>query len=78
MDQSSKDVLFTIAMKLDLPDLLRWCTSSSRINRDVCNNENVWRSKLLLDYPGYHKFDLKHFLSNERDFYAGNFIFIRY
>ena len=58
MDVSSKDVLFTIAMKLELPDLLRWCTSSSRINRDVCNNENVWRSKLLLDYSDYEKFEL--------------------
>ena len=61
MDTSSKDVLFTIAMKLDLPDLLRWCESNSKIHRDVCNNENVWRSKLLIDYPDYQKFDLKSF-----------------
>src|SRR5665647_1117112 len=59
MDAASKDVLFTIAMDLDLPSLLRWCQSGSRIHKDVCNNPNVWRSKLLRDYPDYEKFDLK-------------------
>jgi Leucine-rich repeat (LRR) protein len=58
METASKDVLFTIAMELDLPDLLRWCSSNSRINRDVCQNKDVWRSKLLKDYPDYLKFKL--------------------
>lgn len=63
MNESSKDVLFTIAMKLDLPDLLRWCTSSSKINKEVCNNDNVWRSKLLIDYPDFESFNLNRFFS---------------
>ena len=58
MDIASKDVLFTIAMNLELPDLLKWCESNSKIHRDVCNNDNVWRSKLLGDYPDYRKFNL--------------------
>ena len=58
MENASKDVLFTIAMNLDLPNLLRWCASNSRINRDVCQNDNVWRSKLIRDYPDYRRFDL--------------------
>ena len=58
MNDASKDVLFTIAMDLDLPSLLRWCQSSARINRDVCNNENVWRNKLVRDYPDYQIFNL--------------------
>ena len=59
MDVASKDVLFTIAMTLDLPSLLRWCQSNSRIHKDVCNNEHLWRNKLLQDYPDYEKFNLK-------------------
>lgn len=59
METASKDVLFTIAMDLELPSLLRWCQSGSRIQKDVCNNSNVWRSKLLRDYPDYEKLDLK-------------------
>ena len=58
MDEASKDVLFTIAMDLDLPSLLRWCQSSSRVNKHVCNNSSVWRNKLIRDYPDYEKFNL--------------------
>jgi Leucine-rich repeat (LRR) protein len=62
METASKDVLFTVAMNLDLPDLLRWCQSNSKIMKDVCRNDNVWRSKLLKDfnneYPDIQKFNL--------------------
>jgi hypothetical protein len=58
MEAASKDVLFTIAMNLELPTLLKWCQSNSRINRDVCQNDNVWRAKLLRDYPDYERFKL--------------------
>ena len=53
METASKDVLFTIALNLELPDLLRWCQSSNKFYQDVCNNDNVWRAKLLKDYPNY-------------------------
>ena len=63
MENASKDVLFTIAMNLDLPNLLKWCSSNSKIHRNVCQNDDVWRSKLLKDYPNeysdYQKFNLK-------------------
>ena len=59
MDNASKDVLFIIAMQLDLPTLLRWCQSSARINKNVCNNDNLWRSKLMKDYPDYQNFNLE-------------------
>ena len=58
METSSKDVLFTIALNLDLPSLLKWCSSNSRINKNVCQNDNVWRSKLLNDYPDFQNFHL--------------------
>jgi Leucine-rich repeat (LRR) protein len=58
MENASKDVLFTIALNLDLPSILKWCSSNSRINRYICQNDNFWRSKLLKDYPDYQKFDL--------------------
>ena len=58
MESASKDVLFTIAINLELPSLLRWCESNSRINKHVCQNDHLWRSKLLKDYPDYQKFQL--------------------
>jgi Leucine-rich repeat (LRR) protein len=58
MESASKDVLFTIAMDLNLPSLLRWCSSNSKIMKDVCLNGHVWRNKLLKDFPDYQKFEL--------------------
>jgi Leucine-rich repeat (LRR) protein len=58
MENAPKDILFTIGMDLDLPDLLKWCSSSSRINKNVCQNDNIWRSKLLKDFPDFEKFNL--------------------
>ena len=58
MESASKDVLSTIAMNLELPSLLRWCESNSIINKDVCQNDHLWRRKLLKDYPDYQKFQL--------------------
>ena len=70
METASKDVLFTVAMKLDLPNLLRWCSTSSRINRDVCNNDNLWRAKLLKDYPdGYPDYQIFNMKNSLREMY---------
>lgn len=59
METAPKDVLFTIAMNSELPALLRWCESSSRIYKNVCGNDAVWRAKLLKDYPDYDENNFK-------------------
>ena len=46
----TKDTLFSIAIHLDLPDLLNFCKSSKRIN-DISNN--IWYYKLNEEFPGY-------------------------
>ena len=50
MDKASKDVLFMIALDLSLPELLNWCLSSKRVNQKVCQNRDVWISKLKRDF----------------------------
>ena len=50
MEKASKDILFTIALELSLPELLNWCLSSKRVNQKVCQNRNVWISKLKRDF----------------------------
>ena len=76
METASKDVLFTIAMDLDLPSLLKWCESGSRINHSVCQNDNVWRNKLLRDYPDYERFDLKRSL-RETYVFCTNYLILK-
>ena len=71
MENASKDVLFTIAMGLDLPNLLRWCSSNSRINKDVCQNDYLWRSKLLKDFPdGYPDYQIFNLNKSSRETYV--------
>ena len=55
MDKLTKDELFSIAILLDLPDLLNFCKSDERIDKLVCKKNDIW----------FHK--LKEF-SNWRDF----------
>jgi len=43
----SKDMLFQIALELDLPDLFSFCLSSKRYNEIACNNKEFWRAKLI-------------------------------
>ena len=51
MEKLPKDVLVMLAIDLDYADILKLCTSSSRINRMVCQNDYFWRSKLYKTYP---------------------------
>ena len=50
MDTLNKDELFTIAIHLDLPDLVRFCTLNKKFH-DVC--PNVWRSKIAKEFPEF-------------------------
>ena len=44
-----KDILFQIALELDLPDLLSYCLTSRSYNEAACKNPDFWRAKLLKD-----------------------------
>lgn len=48
------DTLWEILLKLKLPDIVDTCASSEAIN-NFCKNENFWKDKVQLDYPGYIK-----------------------
>ncbi len=64
METAGKDVLYTIAMNLELPELLKWCGSGDKIYKDVCNNDDLWRNRLLRDYRDYQKFNSENFSIN--------------
>jgi len=48
---SNKDTLRLIALKLDLPDLLNFCSSNKYTYENVCD-ETFWEMKLNKDFPG--------------------------
>jgi hypothetical protein len=51
MEKVSKDVLFLIAIEMEYPDILRFCSTSARINKYICANNDFWRNKLYRKYP---------------------------
>jgi Leucine-rich repeat (LRR) protein len=52
MKNFSKDVLFTLAMKMSYKDILNLCKSNREINTKLCNNEYLWIAKLENEFPG--------------------------
>jgi len=53
MDKLNKDELFSIAIELNLPELLNFCSSSKRINEFICKRNDVWNYKLKRDFDKY-------------------------
>lgn len=55
METLSSDTLFALAMSLELPELLRFCSSSKKINDLVCKRDNIWYYKLDKEFPNWRE-----------------------
>ena len=51
MERLSKDDLFTIAINLEVGDLLNFCESSDRINKLICEKDNIWLYHIKKRFP---------------------------
>jgi hypothetical protein len=51
MENLDKNVLRMLALDLAMPDILKLCLTSKKINSEICKNNNFWRNKLYKDYP---------------------------
>ena len=62
MENLPRDVLITLALELDFPSILAFCTTNKRINEKVCLNDKFWLTKLRRDYskelPYFSTFNL--------------------
>ena len=54
MEQLPDDILFIIALNLDLPEILELCTVSSKLNAKICSNDIFWIKRLQQDYDIYY------------------------
>ncbi len=59
MEKLNKDELFTLALHLDLPSLLNFCSSSRNINNILCLKNEIWIYKLNKDFPDFRKLNVK-------------------
>ena len=46
----SRDVIFSIALRMDYSTIMNYCLTQKRINEIVCRNHQFWQHKLLRDY----------------------------
>jgi Leucine-rich repeat (LRR) protein len=58
MDKLGKDTLFLIGLELDLPDLLRFCSSNTKINNLICKKDYIWLNMLKRDFKNYKNYNL--------------------
>ena len=65
MNILNTDELFSIAINLDLLDLLNFCNSSKRINELVCKKDAIWLYKINKYFPN----SLENSLKNPKIYY---------
>jgi len=53
MEILEKDQLFILATKLDLPQLLKFCRTNKKINKLICQRDDIWLYKLNREFPDY-------------------------
>ena len=55
MEKLGKDELFTLAINLDLPNLLKFCAINKKINEKICMRDEIWNYKLETEFPDYKR-----------------------
>jgi Leucine-rich repeat (LRR) protein len=68
LEKLPKDILFILALKFDLPDLLSFCESSDRIKKLVYDKNDIWLVKLN-EFPNYREFGFDIAQKSYKDIY---------
>ena len=55
MELLPKDILIKLAIDLDLPDIIKWCSINKRFDELTCKNDIFWMNKFYHDYGDYSK-----------------------
>lgn len=58
-DVLDENIIFNIAIQLDVPGLLNWCISNKRIDRLLCEKDHIWKYKLNKDFPYWEELETK-------------------
>ena len=57
MEKLNINELFSIALQLDLPNLLKFCASSNDINSVICKRRDIWLKKLEIEFSDRDKLE---------------------
>ena len=50
MEKLPKDIIVSLALELNLEDIVMLCQTTSRFNEKICQNNIFWLNKLIKDY----------------------------
>ena len=59
MQRLTKDELFSLAIHLDLADILRLCSTSKYVERNLCLRDSIWNYKLQNEFPDYKNLNVE-------------------
>lgn len=59
MEKLNKDELFSLAIHLDVVDLLRFCSTSKYIEKNLCSKDDIWIYKLKREFPNFKRLKLE-------------------
>ena len=59
METFNKDELFSLAIKLDLPDLIALCQTNKRFHEALYFPDTIWLFLLKTYFPSHDQFNLK-------------------
>lgn len=59
MDTLTKDTLILLAMELNYAEIIKFCSTSKKVNKYVCENNDFWRNRLYKEYPFTRNLDTK-------------------
>ena len=66
MQTLSSDALFALAIQLELPELLQFCSTSKKINDNVCKKDNIWYYKLNTEFPNWRELKADKIIKNPK------------
>ena len=55
MEKLNKDELFSIAINLELKDLLNFCLVDKNIRKQIFQRNEIWMYKLIKDFPDFKR-----------------------
>ena len=61
--------LFSLAIHLELPTLLKFCSVNKYLKRNLCGKDEIWIHKLNKDFPNYKNLHVKNKNKNKKEIY---------
>ena len=59
MEKLNRDELFSLAMHLDAPSLLKFCRTNKHFSQKICARDEIWNYRLFSDFPDYKLLPVK-------------------